>query len=93
MGASFFAAQTRATIHPITLHPKKKLSKKIASRSRLLRASAMIDGRKYITNPKPKKGRKRNVEKIGIEKIDVGKTDNVRIDAERIMEASPYFLA
>src|SRR5579864_5084753 len=57
-GTSFFAAQTSATIHPITLHPRNRLSRKIASKSRLLRARAMIDGRKYITNPKPKNGKK-----------------------------------
>src|SRR5579864_1517673 len=65
-GASFFAAHTKATIHPITLQPRKKFSRKIASRSRLLRASAMIEGRKYITVPKPmpKNGKKKNVDKI-----------------------------
>jgi hypothetical protein len=84
MGTSFFAAQTRATIHPITLHPKKKLSRKIARRSRLLRANAMIDGRKYITKPKPKKWKKKNVERIGVERIGVE-----RIGVERIMETSP----
>jgi hypothetical protein len=30
----------------------------MAAVSRLLRAKATIDGRKYITNPSPKKGRK-----------------------------------
>src|SRR5579864_7485984 len=36
----------------------------MARMSRLLRARAMIDGRKYITNPKPKNGRKMNIERI-----------------------------
>src|SRR6266567_6285925 len=58
-GISFFAAQINATNHPITLQPRNKLSRKIARRSRLLRARAMIDGRKYITNPKPKNGKKK----------------------------------
>jgi hypothetical protein len=40
------------------------LSRKIARRSRLLRARAIIDGRKYITNPKPKNGKKINVERV-----------------------------
>src|SRR5436305_6741883 len=59
---SFFAAQTRATIQPITLHPRKRFSRKIARRSRLLRASAINDGRKYMSsgrpNPRPKNGKK-----------------------------------
>src|ERR1035438_8300284 len=63
-GTSFLAAHTSATIHPITLHPKKMLSRKIARRSRLLRARAIIDGRKYITNPKQKNGKKINVERV-----------------------------
>src|ERR1700686_3264405 len=63
-GTSFFAAQTSATIHPITLHPRKRLSRKIARSSRLLRARAMIDGRKYIMNPKPKNGKKMKCDKI-----------------------------
>jgi hypothetical protein len=58
-GMSLFAAQTNATIHPITLQPRNKFSRKIASVSRLLRASAMIDGRKYNTNGKPKNGKKK----------------------------------
>src|SRR5580704_3021898 len=57
-GTSFFTAQTSATTHPIIVQPRKKLSSTIAVISRLLRARAMIDGRKYITNPKPKNGRK-----------------------------------
>jgi hypothetical protein len=37
----------------------------MASTSRLLRANAIIDGRKYITSPKlPKNGKKKNVERI-----------------------------
>jgi hypothetical protein len=63
-GTSFFAAQTRATIHPMTLHPRKRLSRKIERRSRLLRAKAMIDGKKYIRNGKPTNGKKKKVEKI-----------------------------
>src|SRR5205814_4691993 len=39
---SFFAAQTKATIQPITLHPRKRFNRKMARISRLLRASAMI---------------------------------------------------
>src|SRR5947209_6206087 len=62
IGASCFAAQTSATIHPITLHPRNRLSRKIASVSRLLRANAMIDGRKYNTVPMPKNGKKMNVD-------------------------------
>src|ERR1041385_7978715 len=58
-GASFFAAQTSATIHPITLHPRKRLSRKIAVRSRLLRINAISEGRKYITKLKPKNGKKK----------------------------------
>jgi hypothetical protein len=34
------------------------------SKSRLLLAKAMIDGRKYITKPKPKNGKKKNVERV-----------------------------
>jgi len=63
-GTSFFAAHIRATIHPITLQPKKRLSRKIERISRLLRARAIIDGRKYITNPKPKNGKKINVDRV-----------------------------
>src|SRR5579864_3026361 len=44
---SCFAAHTSATIHPITVHPRKKFNRKMASVSRLLRAIAMIEGRKY----------------------------------------------
>src|SRR3984957_9528697 len=63
-GASFFAAQISATNHPMMLHPRKRLSRKIASKSRLLRASAMIDGKKYNKNGKPKNGKKRTVDRI-----------------------------
>src|SRR3984885_10504587 len=63
-GASFFAAQISATNHPMMLHPRKRLSRKIARRSRLLRASAMIDGKKYNKNGKPKNGKKRSVDRI-----------------------------
>jgi hypothetical protein len=52
-------AQTNATIHPITDHPRKRFSSKIAVVSRLLRAKAIIEGRKYITKPKPKMGKKK----------------------------------
>jgi hypothetical protein len=45
------------------LHPRNKLSRKIARRSRLLRANAMIDGKKYITNGKPKKKWKKIIER------------------------------
>jgi hypothetical protein len=58
MGASVFTAQTNATTHPITVHPRKKFSSTIAAVSRLLRAKATIEGRKYITNPNPKNGKK-----------------------------------
>jgi hypothetical protein len=60
MGTSFFAAHTSATTHPIIVHPRKKLRTTIDVVSRLLRAKAMIDGRKYIRNPKPKNGKKNN---------------------------------
>src|ERR1017187_8042566 len=63
-GTSFLAAHTSATIHPITLHPRNRLSRKIESRSRLLRAKAMIDGRKYIKNGKPRSGKNRNIDRI-----------------------------
>src|SRR5580704_3114622 len=66
---------TNATTHPITLQPRKKFSRKIASRSRLLRASAMIEGRKYITNPKPKNGKnnspRRCMEKTSYHKVTI----------------------
>jgi hypothetical protein len=65
-GTSLFAAHTNATIHPIMLHPRKRLSRKIASRSRLLRARAIIDGRKYITNERLKNGKKIKVDRIMI---------------------------
>jgi hypothetical protein len=57
-GTSDFTAQISATIQPIMVHPKKKFSRMMAAMSRLLRARAVIDGRKYITKPKPKIGRK-----------------------------------
>ena len=47
IGTSFFAAQTRATTHPIIVHPKKKFRRRMEVMSRLLRAKAMIVGRKY----------------------------------------------
>src|SRR5258708_651721 len=58
MGTSVFAAQTSAITQPITVHPRKILSSTMAAVSRLLRASATIEGRKYITKPKPLKCRK-----------------------------------
>jgi len=58
IGTSFFAAQTRATTHPIIVHPKKKFRRRMEVVSRLLRAKAMIVGRKYSRNPKPKMGKK-----------------------------------
>src|SRR5712664_414430 len=50
-GTSFFAAQTSAITHPITDQPRKRFSSRIAVVSRLLRAKAMIVGRKYIRKP------------------------------------------
>jgi hypothetical protein len=58
MGMSVFTAHTSATTHPIIVHPRKKFSSTIAAESRLLRAKAMIDGRKYMTNQKPKNDKK-----------------------------------
>jgi hypothetical protein len=40
------------------VHPRKKFRRRIPAMSRLLRARATIDGRKYITKPNPKNGRK-----------------------------------
>jgi hypothetical protein len=58
IGTSVLTAQTRAMIHPITDHPRKKFSSRIAPVSRLLRAKAIMVGRKYITKPNPKNGKK-----------------------------------
>jgi hypothetical protein len=64
-GTSCFTAHTSATTHPIPVHPRNKFSRKIASKSLLLRPNAISDGRKYITSPKlPKNGKKKNVERI-----------------------------
>jgi hypothetical protein len=58
MGTSVFTAQIKATTHPITVHPRRRFNSRIAVMSRLLRARAIIDGKKYITNPNPIKCRK-----------------------------------
>src|SRR5208282_2051796 len=67
-GTSLLAAQINATNQPITLHPRNKFSRKIASVSRLLRRRAMIDGRKYITRGKPSNGKK-NTDKRCIRRL------------------------
>jgi len=56
-------AQTRATTHPIIVHPRKKFRSTIEAVSRLLRAKATMEGRKYITKPKqPTNGNRKNAE-------------------------------
>ena len=45
-GTSCFTAQTNAMTHPIAVQPRKRFSSRIEVVSRLLRASAMIVGRK-----------------------------------------------
>jgi hypothetical protein len=60
---SAFTAHTKATTHPIIVHPRKKLSKTIPAMSRLLRAIAISDGKKYIAKLSPRKGKKKNAGK------------------------------
>src|ERR1700730_11677249 len=61
-GTSVLNAQTRATTQPIMVHPRKKFRSTIEAVSRLLRAKATMEGRKYITKPKPKNGNRKNAE-------------------------------
>src|SRR6266498_74725 len=62
-GTSAFSAHTNAITQPMAVHPRKKFRTRIAPASRLLRANAMIAGRKYRTNPKPKIGGKKNAKR------------------------------
>src|SRR5216684_8276443 len=45
-GTSALSAQTRATTHPIIVHPRKKFRSTIEAVSRLLRAKATMEGQK-----------------------------------------------
>jgi len=47
----------------MTVHPRKKFSKKIPRTSRLLRANVTMKGKKYRNVPNPKNGKKRNIER------------------------------
>src|SRR5215471_15333651 len=57
-GESIFSAQTKVTTQPMAVHPRKRFKTRIETASRLLRAKAMMAGKKYSTKPKPKMGRK-----------------------------------